>query len=242
MPGYAQDFRLTRRRLPTMEPREAELDTDRSCPLVSPSMMGTSASGRRLQASVARLVGSRVFWVLFVGTLFLVPLGRSIARTLPPSPPTLGHVEPFELWDQYGHSVTDDKLRGKMWVLAFTSETEHSGISLEDQRSIVYRTRNLGSAFRMITMTTTPDLDTLAVRKAAVEKHSSSAEFWAFVGGPRPDVERATAAVIAPLTATQAGSQLFLIDRKGGLRGVYSPDKIGIDRLMQDLSYVANFP
>jgi cytochrome oxidase Cu insertion factor (SCO1/SenC/PrrC family) len=62
------------------------------------------------------------------------------------------------------------------------------------------------------------------------------------LGGPRAQVERATAAAIAPLSATQAGDQLYLVDRKGQIRGMYPPTKPGIDRLMQDLSYVANFP
>jgi cytochrome oxidase Cu insertion factor (SCO1/SenC/PrrC family) len=205
-------------------------------------MKGSGASGRRLQAGVAKLTGSRLFWLIFTLTLFGVPLGRSLARSLPPSPPTLGHVEAFELEDQYGHKVTDASLRGQMWVLAFTSASAHSGISMEDQRNIVYRTRNLGTAFRMITITTTPDEDTREVRKEAVEKHSSSADLWAFLGGTRPVVERATAAAIAPLSGKEADEGLFLFDRKGQIRGIYSPDKLGIDRLMQDLSYIANFP
>jgi len=205
-------------------------------------MIGPRAFGRRLQASVSKLTGSRLFWAILMCTLFGLPLGRSLARTLPPSPPTIGQVDSFALEDQYGHEVSLAKLRGKMWVLAFTSASAESGISFDTQRSVVYRTRNLGSAFRMITMTTTPDEDTREVRKAAVEKHSSSAELWAFLGGPRAQVERATAAAIAPLSATQAGDQLYLVDRKGQIRGMYPPTKPGIDRLMQDLSYVANFP
>jgi protein SCO1 len=205
-------------------------------------MMSSRAFGPRLQSAVAKLVGSRLFWVLFVGTLFGLPLGRSLARTLPPSPPELGRIESFELEDQYGHSVSDAKLRGQMWVLAFTSASKHSGVPFEDQRSIVYRSRNLGGAFRMITITTTPEEDTREVRKEAVEKHSSSATLWAFLGGSRAAVDRAAAAIAAPLSASQLGQELFLVDRKGVIRGVYAPDKIGIDHLMQDLSYVANFP
>jgi cytochrome oxidase Cu insertion factor (SCO1/SenC/PrrC family) len=205
-------------------------------------MIAPRAPGQRLHASVAKLVGSRLFWVLFIGTLFGLPLGRSLARTLPPAPPILGQIEPFELEDQYGNTVTEASLRGQMWVLAFTSASGHGGISFDEQRDVVYRTRNLGSAFRMVTVTTAPEDDTREVRRAAVEKHSSSSQLWAFLGGSRLNVERATAAAIAPLSATQAGEQLFLFDRKGRLRGVYSPDKIGLDHLMQDLSYVANFP
>jgi protein SCO1/2 len=213
--------------------------------MIDPRASGSRAPfrfGARLQAGVAKLVGSRLFWVFFTLTLFGLPFGRSLARSLPPSPPALGQVEPFELEDQYGHTVTDAKLRGQMWVLAFTSASAGTGVSFDEQRTIVYRTRNLGSAFRMITITMTPDEDTRDVRRAAVEKHSSSADLWAFLGGSRVSVERAAAAVVAPLSATQLGEQLFLVDRKGQIRGVYAPNKLGIDHLMQDLSYVANFP
>jgi cytochrome oxidase Cu insertion factor (SCO1/SenC/PrrC family) len=205
-------------------------------------MDGPRASARRLQSSVAKLVGSRLFWVLFTGTLFALPLGRSLARTLPDAPPVLSEVEPFELEDQYGHSVATPQLRGKVWALAFMSSSAHTGVPMEAQRSIVYRTRNLGTAFRLITITTTPDDDTLAVRKAAIERHVSSALPWAFLGGPKVQVERATAAVMAPHTPAEMPDQVFLVDQHLRVRGVYTTDKGGLDRLMQDISYVTNFP
>jgi protein SCO1/2 len=204
--------------------------------------MDAHASARRLQSGVAKLVGSRLFWLLFVGTLFAVPLGRSLARTLPPSPPMLGNIEPFELHDQYGHSVTSSQLQGRIWVLAFTSVSAQSGASITDQRTVVYRTRNLGSAFRMITITTTPDQDTQDVRRAAVEKHASSANLWAFLGGSRAEVEKATQGILSPLGATEGASDLLLIDQRGRIRGVYATDKSSVDHLMQDISYVTNFP
>jgi cytochrome oxidase Cu insertion factor (SCO1/SenC/PrrC family) len=205
-------------------------------------MSGSRASARRLQSGVAKLVGSRVFWVLFCGALFALPLGRSLARTLPDAPPLLGTVEPFELDDQYGHSVGTPQLRGKVWAVSFMSKAAHTGVSMEAQRSIVYRTRNLGSAFRLVTITTTPDLDTEAVRKEAIEHHVSSSQPWAFLGGQKPQVDRAIAAVMAPHTPAEAPDQIFLIDQHLQIRGIYTTDKGGLDRLMQDISYVTNFP
>lgn len=205
-------------------------------------MIRPRVSARRFQGSVARLVGSRVFWVLFVGILFALPLGRSLARTLPPAPPILGTTEPFELLDQYGHLVTTPQLRGKVWVLAFTSAAEHTGVSIEDQRTVVYRVRNLGAAFRMITITTTPDEDTEALRKSAIEKHASSAQLWAFLGGSDAEVEKATGALLSTASGGATSGQLFLVDPQGRIRGVYATDKPSIDRLMQDVSYVANIP
>src|SRR5579862_2186725 len=93
------------------------------------------AIARRLQSSVAKLVGSRLFWVLFTGALFALPLGRSLARTLPDAPPILGQVDPFELSDQYGHAVTTPQLRGKVWAVAFMSASAHTGVATEAQRS-----------------------------------------------------------------------------------------------------------
>jgi len=205
-------------------------------------MSGSRASARRLQSGVAKLVGSRVFWVLFVGTLFALPLGRSLARTLPDAPPTLGEIEPFELADQYGHPVTTPQLRGKVWVAAFMSTSAHTGVPMEAQRSIVYRTRNLGAAFRLVAITTTPEEDTEAVRKEAIEHHVSSSQSWAFLGGPKERVERATAAVMAPHTPAEMQDHAFLVDQHLRIRGVYTTDKAGLDRLMQDISYVTNFP
>jgi cytochrome oxidase Cu insertion factor (SCO1/SenC/PrrC family) len=205
-------------------------------------MNGSRASARRLQSGVAKLVGSRVFWVLFVGTLFALPLGRSLARTLPDAPPMLGEVEPFELQDQYGHAVTMPQLRGKVWALAFMSASAQSGVPIEAQRSIVYRTRNLGGAFRLVTITTTPDDDTEAVRKETMERYLQTSAPWAFLGGPRAQVERASAAILAPHAPAEMGDRILLVDQHLRLRGTYSSDRAGLDRLMQDIGYVTNFP
>src|ERR1700722_15161825 len=114
--------------------------------------------GSVLQARLAKLTGSRLFWATFVGVLFALPLGRSLARSLPPAPPILGQVKPFELQDQYGRSYGEEELRGHVWVIAWLPpegppETAKSHAqAVETVRTIIHRAKNLGTPFHMVTL------------------------------------------------------------------------------------------
>jgi len=199
----------------------------------------------RAQRVVAGVVGRPVFWFAFVAILFALPLGRSLARSLPPAPPILGHVQPFELQDQYGHRQGTDEMRLQTWVISFASADggKETTDEMNTLRTVVYRTRNLGSTFHMVTMPIDPVMDTQEARRTAVEKHCSSARLWAFLGGPKDQVIAATRAVLDPLGLdVPPVDQLLLVDGRGQIRGRYGMDKESIDHLMQDVGYVVNLP
>src|ERR1700683_5234556 len=146
------------------------------------------------QAVLARLTGSRLFWVVFVGVLFALPIGRSLARTLPPAPPVLGEVRPFELQDQYGHVVGSQQLVGHVWVVAQLppeGAITHD-MAVETIRTVIHRTKNLGTLFHMVTL---PEDDAAVAsdddRRALVEKYCSSSQLWSFLGGSTQAVVRA---------------------------------------------------
>src|SRR5271155_1254067 len=110
--------------------------------------------GDATQKVLARLTGSRLFWVVFVGVLFALPIGRSLARTLPPAPPVLGEVRPFELEDQYGQIVGTQQLVGHVWVVAQLppeGAIPHDA-AIETVRTVIHRTKNLGPLFHMVTL------------------------------------------------------------------------------------------
>jgi cytochrome oxidase Cu insertion factor (SCO1/SenC/PrrC family) len=199
----------------------------------------------RIQPAIAALVGRPVFWVAFVAILFALPLGRSLARTLPPAPRVLGEVQPFELEDQYGHRLGTQEMRFQTWVISFASADEGQSTieQMKALRTIVYRTRNLGSTFHMVTFPLDATKDSQDARRKAVEAHCSSSRLWAFLGGPADKVALAMHAVLGPLhlDAPPEG-QLILIDGSGRIRGLYGTDKPSIDRLMQDVGYVVNLP
>jgi hypothetical protein len=206
--------------------------------------------GDAMQAVLAKLTGSRLFWVVFVGVLFALPLGRSMARTLPPSPPTIGEARPFELLDQYGSIVGTQQLLGHVWVVAQLppeGAITHAE-AIETVRTVIHRTKNLGTLFRMVTL---PEEDRSALgeadRRILVEKYCSSSQLWLYLGGSAEQVERAKHALYDTVELGGVGSAggpvaLLLLDRRGAIRGAYGTDKASIDRLMSDTSYIANLP
>jgi hypothetical protein len=204
--------------------------------------------GDAMQAVLAKLTGSRLFWVAFVAVLFALPIGRSLARTLPPAPPTLGEVLPFELHDQYGNVVGTQQLVGHIWVVA---QLPPEGAITRDQaietvRTIIHRTKNLGTVFHMVTLpeddgSTSPE----PARRALVEKYCSSSQLWSDLGGTPEQVERAKRSLYDSIElggVGSAGGALLLLDRRGAVRGAYGTDKVSIDRMMSDTSYIANLP
>jgi cytochrome oxidase Cu insertion factor (SCO1/SenC/PrrC family) len=200
--------------------------------------------GQWLQASVARLVGSRLFWALFVGVLFAFPIGRSLARSLPPAPPVLGEVGRFTLTDQYGNAIGSAELVGHLWVatlLPSEAASPEQAAAVETMRTLIHRTKNLGPTFRMITIAADPVRDSQARRRELVEKYCSSSQLWSFLGGSEEEVGAAKRAITQAVGSGPADS-LYLVDMHGRLRGVYGRDKSSLDRLMQDISYVANLP
>jgi cytochrome oxidase Cu insertion factor (SCO1/SenC/PrrC family) len=204
--------------------------------------------GRALQERLAKLTGSRVFWVAFIGILFALPLGRSLARTLPPAPPLLGDIQPFELSDQYGNHMGSEQLRSQVWVAAILPpEGDPANAKAVDTvRHIIHRTKNLGSMFHMVTLPSDAARTSVEDRKALVEKHCSSSQLWSYLGGTESEVAQAESRILASLGAGPGphmlDGQLFLIDARGRIRGIYGSDAPSLDRLMQDTGYVANLP
>jgi hypothetical protein len=207
--------------------------------------------GSAFHARLAKLTGSRLFWATFVGVLFALPLGRSLARSLPPAPPVLGQVQSFVLHDQYGRSYGDEQLRGHVWVLtSLPPETASTyAQAVETVRNVIHRAKNLGATFHMVTLGPDAglgaDAQTEAERRSVVEKYCSSAQLWSYLGGSAEEVPRARHAMLDSLGVFADSSpphDLTLVDGRGRIRGVYGTDKASIDRLMQDTGYIANLP
>src|SRR5215472_8949224 len=198
----------------------------------SPRMSEAKRFGQRLQASIARLTGRPLFWALFVFVLFALPLGRSLARTLPPAPPVVGQVEPFELVDQYGRITGTEQLKNHLWVVTHlaTAASPAQAAQVEVVRNIIHRARNLGNAFQMVTLAEDADRDDEAARRALVEHYCSSAKLWSYLGGPGPALDRANHELVATFGVAPSDA-LLLVDGRGRIRGVYASDKPSIDRL-----------
>src|SRR5437762_5488277 len=97
-----------------------------------------------------QLVAKPVFWVLFVGTIFGLPIVRAMTNPLPPALPLLGAIGDFEMTDQDGQPFGSAELRGRVWVanFIFTRCPTICPLQTEKMYHVQHRSRNLGSAFQ----------------------------------------------------------------------------------------------
>ena len=136
--------------------------------------------------------------------------------------PVLAQLPPFQLTDPRGNSFDLGMLRGKVWVANFV----FLGCSEVCPR--------------------------LTARMRTLQAHEANPAVWTFLTGPDEDVERtvvkgfkvAMGRDLAPSPAGTAGKgeilQIFhgehfvLVDGAGRIRGYYSADDPGLDRLVAD--------
>jgi protein SCO1/2 len=214
-------------------------------------VVGGSADGA-LQRHAARLLGSRLFWVLFLLVAFGWPIVRVFRTTLPPFLPVLGTVSDFELVDQNGRPYGTAELRGRVW-LASTIET--ASMQAADKLAtevgkIQHRVRNLGPAFHLVTLAVDPELDTPPRLLEFAGHHRVSPRMWSFLSGKKDDIEQAertlglrNGAHTDPAAPKIDGSPMtvILVDAQMRVRGRYDlADPDAIDTLLHHAGLLVN--
>src|SRR5437867_474496 len=139
-----------------------------------------------LDERVSRVVGRPIFWIMFLGVIFALPIVRSVRARLPPPLPLLGTISDFTLSDQRGERFGSGELRGKVWVadFIFTRCPTECPLLTERMGKIQHRARNLGNAFQLVSFTVDPEWDTPARLDAYARAHRASPRMWAFLSGP----------------------------------------------------------
>jgi protein SCO1 len=204
--------------------------------------------GARLQALAAALAGRPLFWILSVAILFAWPIVRSIQaeRALPRRHPVVGHVRDFGLTDQNGDHFGPGELRGRVWVATFTAiqcapMCAQTSRMMKLASEIQHRTRNVGDAFRLVTLTADPERDTPARMSDYSTSFRASRRTWRFVSGPpgqvRSLLEDFRVAERTPQT------RVVLIDPAMQIRGFYDlADDEALDLLLRDIGLLINLP
>src|SRR4051812_17997326 len=108
---------------------------------------------RALQDAAAWLVGKPWFWIAAISLVFLLPLGRALARSVPQLPARKLALPAFQLVDQRGQPYGSADLRGRIWVadFVFTSCPTVCPKLTKQMQKIQHRARNLGDAFHLVT-------------------------------------------------------------------------------------------
>jgi protein SCO1/2 len=114
------------------------------------------------------------------------------------------------------------------------------------------RTRNLGSAFHLVSFSVDPEFDTPERLEAYARAHRASPRLWSFLTGPEAEVKEAVVQGLKIAVGREQsddgrfegifhGSHLVLIDQRGRVRGYYDSDDPGVvDRVVRDAGLLAN--
>ena len=189
-----------------------------------------------MQRLAARLVGSPLFWVLFLVVAFGWPLVRVARTALPPPLPVLGAVPSFELVDQNGQPYGTGQLKGRVWLLSAIEIATPSADKLATEiGKIQHRVRNLGPAFHLVTIAVDPEMNDPARLLEFAGHHRVSPRMWSFLSGDVDATRRAAAA------AGDRSLSVVLVDQQMRARGHYDlADPTAIDLLLYHAGLLVN--
>lgn len=205
-------------------------------------------------SQIKKIVTSKLFWIIFCGFFFGYPLWKSINRELPPPLPAIYQLPTYKLTNQFGKPFGTEELKGKIYIASFffTSCPTVCPKLMDEKKKIQHRVRGLGTKVALVTYTVDPETDTPDVLNKRAEKLQANPHIWNFLTGTEQELE----AVIVGGFKTAMGnkeefgeaslydiahSQKFvLVDAKGQVRGFYSSDTDGINKMMIDLGLLAN--
>jgi protein SCO1/2 len=215
-------------------------------PLPSPANLPPRQPGRAV-----RWVTHPLFWIVAVGLLFGVPLGRSLLRGAPTPPPTLGALPDFTLTDQTGHPFGTQDLRGKVWVanFIFTSCAGSCPLLSQKMAELARRARQLGPDFRLVSLTVDPERDTPQVLAQYAARYGAHPQKWSFLTGPMATIQSAVVdgfkvgmgkEKVGDFWEIFHGENLVLVDRTLHIRGYFPATGEGLEHLLEALGMVAN--
>jgi len=201
---------------------------------------------------VAGLFGRPIFWALFVGIAFSLPIARVLRTKLPPHLPVLGTISDFELVDQNERPYGTSELRGRVW-LASAIETGSASTAEKlaaNLGKIQHRVVNLGPAFHLVTLGLDPAVDTQPALLEFTRHRRVSPRIWSFLSGDAEGVRNARQALglrvekgAEPTADTPTGGPMavILVDAQMRVRGRYDlSDPDAIDTLLYHTGLLVN--
>lgn len=214
----------------------------------------------RNYSPIHRLVRSKVFWILSMLLLFTYPIVRSVYRELPPDLPVYFRVPPFELTNEFGKPFGSKNLNGKVYMasFAFTSCPSICPALMEKMQLIQKRIRGLGTKAALVTFSVDPENDTPKILYKYARNLRSNPYVWSFITGPREKMRKLLVegykvpmGEAEPMTGKVDGEEvtmmdiahsgkIVLVDKNGDVRGFYSTDDDGINKLMIDVGILIN--
>jgi protein SCO1/2 len=165
----------------------------------------------------------------------------------------LGHVPSFALTDQLGRKVTDQDLRGSVWVANFVFTRCPSVCPMLTAKFQALQTK-IGKlpGVRYVSISVDPEYDTPQVLAEYAQRFPADATRWQFLTGPLKDIEKTVvsgfkihmgkaepSANDPTLIEIMHGEHFVLVDREGVIRGYYRADNDGLRTLENDVRDLA---
>jgi len=201
---------------------------------------------------------SKTFWagavtlaVIFGVSVFAAYRILKPVKTLPVYGPTSDNAEshrvaPFSLTNQLGQTVTEETVKGKIYVADFFFTTCH-GICpvMTTQMRRVYELYKGSPDILFLSHTVNPDHDTVPVMADYAVRHGADASQWIFLTGDKKHIyDLARTSYLVDASEGTGGTEDFvhtqnfaLVDRKLHIRGYYDgTDSVDVNRLIEDIS------
>lgn len=196
----------------------------------------------RIHRFFAPLVVNWRFWLLFFGVLVLGPVARTFSTQAPKPPSVMYQVPPYTLVDEHARPFGSERLAGRVYVASFIY-TYCSGPCpniTKKMAEIQHRSRSLGDAFHLVTITVDPENDTPERLSEYAKKIPSSPTRWSFLTGPEKDIEGLVKNGFKLASGIDHSAYLVLVDQHGRVRGYYEATDAGVDAVLRDAGVLAN--
>jgi protein SCO1/2 len=160
-----------------------------------------------------------------------------------------GHIiAPFSLTDQYGEVVTQEVVKGKVYVADFFFTT-CPGICIAMTRNLTEVQKKMADQkdFLILSHTVWPEVDSVPVMNAYALKHGAVKGKWYFLTGEKQAIyqlARKSYFTLKPAAVGEPGdggsdfihtANFVLIDRQGQIRGYYNGTKMEeVEQMMED--------
>lgn len=210
--------------------------------------------GDRIQSHASRAAGSPWFWIALVLLIASWPIVRATRLEMPKAPPTYFQIPPFELTDHTGKPFGTTNLQGRIWIanFVFTSCRTICPELTQTMSKLQRRVKAMGDTVMLVSFSVDPERDTPEVLAEYAKKYKANPRRWRFLTGAYADIEKlvvqgfkmpmdpGTSSATPSLIEITHGSRFMLIDTHGRVRGFYEPTEEQLDKMMEDLSVVAN--
>lgn len=186
-----------------------------------------------------------IFVVLVGGFFFFIYGDNDLWKT---KLPVLNYTKEFSFTDQYGKRITDQDVKGKVYVAEYFFTT-CPGICPRMNNNLkgVYEKYKNKDGFAILSHTVDPEKDTVGRMKHYADSLGVNTPNWLFLTGPKDslyNVARASYLLDDPANAQQAIDEQFihtqffaLVDKGGRVRGIYDGLKTEeIAKLEKDIS------